>query len=147
MRLALVVAVMVALTGCRGFLTPSRTFDTVLEEPAAFDPLPLRVADETGMVRDVIAEVGIVRGPFDGRGALSNPPGQPNRLIVQWVGGACDERTELSVAHGAEGRLHLVLDTVVREQVCNDIGIFRAVSLTLAVPVEASEANLDFARK
>lgn len=146
MRPFLLMASIVVLAACAS-LTPARTFDLVIDQPPGFDPLPIRVSDATGLVRDVITGGGVAAAPLEGRGGLSNPPGQPNGLVVQWLGGVCDQSAVLAVSRGGEGRLHLVLDTTVAQGDCEAMGIFRALRLTLSVPVDPSEANLDFALK
>jgi hypothetical protein len=146
-KLSLLIATLVAVAGCRGFMTPSRAFDLVIDQPPAVDPLPIRVVDTSAYVQQVTVRQGEVLPPFEGRGGLSNPAGRPNDLVVQWVGGACDERAQLDVSIGGEGRLHLEMRTEVAPGDCDAIGITRALWLSLSVPIDPSEANLDFALK
>jgi hypothetical protein len=144
-RLLATAAVLLILVGGCDRFAAGRTYELVLQQPEAFEELPVRVVDSTGLVSDVAVRDAEVLPPFDGRGGLSSPPGRPNELLVQWVGGACDERVEIAVSRGGEGRLHLELQTAPASQDCDAIGVGRAVWLVLLGPVDPSEANLDFA--
>lgn len=143
MRALFIIATLVALAGCNELLVPNRTFEVVLEQPDGFDPLPVQVVDRTGYLEQVAIRQGDVLPPFEGRGGVSSPAGRPNELVVQWVGGACDERVRLVSSIGGEGRFHLELSTEVAPGGCDAIGVPRALGLILNVALDPSNANLD----
>lgn len=141
---ALVIAGLVVLAACNELGVPARTFEVVLDQPDGVDPLPVQVVDTTGYVRRVTTREGVGLPPFEGRGGVSGQPGVPNELVVQWIGGACDERVRLATSIGGEGRFHLELSTEVTPGDCVAMGVNRALWLTLSVAVDPSDTNLDF---
>jgi hypothetical protein len=143
-RLATTALMALALSACVLGRDQPVVFQIVLHQPANADPLPVEVRDVSGLVRAVSADDAGVPIEFVGRGGVANPPGRPDALAVGWTGGACDQRVDLAVSRGAEGRLHLELGTDVAPGACIDIGIPRSLVLVLAQPVPADEAILDF---
>jgi hypothetical protein len=91
-------------------------------------------------------EPGTPPGPedFDIRvgGTVENAPGEASVLVVRWLGGACDDRTELALAAASDGyslSLKMVGKLVLG---CNAGGIVRVVEVNLSRDVDASSVSI-----
>ena len=75
-------------------------------------------------------------------GTVENAPGQASVLVVRWLGGACDDRTELVLAPASDGYA-LSLKTVGKLVLgCNAGGIARTVNMILSRDVDASTVSI-----
>ena len=112
------------------------------EEPGV-DALAVTVFDESGHVRDVTQQIGWPPGAAPPPDAVTwNPPDAPNRVRLQWTGGACDIGANLTVRARGNG-FGISLTTVVEDVPCDGIGIARSVVLTFDRPVAAALVTLD----
>ena len=91
------------------------------------------VRDTSGRIDNVEIDPPNVDAPAEG---VANPPGQPNVLLVQWTGGACDERTNIAIAGQGQG-LEIRIATKVRPVDCDSIGVGHALRLTAGEPLPA----------
>lgn len=94
----------------------------------------ITVRDTTGRIDDVDIDPANVAAPPD---AVTNPAGQPNVLLVQWTGGACDDRTDIDIAGNGQ-RLAITIRTTVRPVDCDAIGVGHLVRLTAGEPLPAN---------
>ncbi len=127
--LSLLVAVVVAACQPEG-----RIFQTTLRTEFT-DPLPVAFTDQTGLV------TGITQAAAD-PAAIGNAPavraaqGDPNGLVLTWLGGACDQDTaaRLHVLSGG----NVVLNVSVHEKLglgCTAAGVPRAIRITTSGPI------------
>jgi hypothetical protein len=93
----------------------------------------LDVRDASGRIDSVEIDPPNVEAPADG---VSNSPGQPNVLLVQWTGGACDERTDIAIDGRGQG-LAITVGTTVRPVDCVSIGVGHVLRLTAGEPLPA----------
>jgi hypothetical protein len=131
---------LIVLVGQACTIGPSRAGDPRTLE-VAFEPgeltkrLPVRLVDHTGLVTSMV-----VAGPALDQVellAVWNPPGRPDALLVQWLGGACDssvalefDRTEAGFGLTIHTEQQLVLG-------CVAAGISRTVRLDFSADVDA----------
>ncbi|TAK02362.1 MAG: hypothetical protein EPO36_02495 [Chloroflexota bacterium] len=126
MTLGLLVAFVVATCG-----SPAGTqFRTELPN-AGYDPLPLVLYDETGLV------IGIEPAepnPDAGLNAVVEAdPGDPDAFIVSWFGGLCDEVAELFL-RPSESTLFLHLE-VPQGTNCPAMAVRRALRIRTSSPI------------
>lgn len=96
------------------------------------------VRDESGRLTDVqIDPQGV---PVANE--ISNPPGEPNVVLVPWTGGACDVRTEITFKAAGQG-LAGALDVTTQGDVCIMIAIPHQLRLTAATPLPAAQVTLE----
>ncbi len=91
------------------------------------------VRDTSGRIDNVEIDPPNVQAPAEG---VANPPGQPNVLLVQWTGGACDERTDIAIDGRGQG-LAIKVATTVRPVDCDAIGVGHLLRLTAGEPLPA----------
>jgi len=91
------------------------------------------VRDTSGRIDNVEIDPPNVAAPAEG---VANPPGQPNVLLVQWTGGACDERTDIAIDGQGQG-LAIKVATTVRPVDCDAIGVGHVLRLTANAPLPA----------
>jgi hypothetical protein len=91
------------------------------------------VRDASGRIDNVEIDPPNVQAPAEG---VANPPGQPNVLLVQWTGGACDERTDIAIDGRGQG-LEIKVATTVRPVDCDAIGVGHVLRLTAGEPLPA----------
>jgi hypothetical protein len=91
------------------------------------------VRDSSGRIDTVEIDPPNVEAPAEG---VANPPGQPNVLLVQWAGGACDERTDIAIDGLGQG-LTIKVATTVRPVDCDAIGVGHVLRLTAGEPLPA----------
>src|SRR4051794_8053501 len=120
----------------------SKTFGLVLagEEPGIAQ-LPVRVTDESGHLRDAGQEVGFLGGAKPDADTW-NPPGRPDKVLVTWTGGGCDESAELTLRARGNG-FSATVTTKVSAGACDAIGIGRSVMLTFDRPVPGASVTIE----
>ena len=96
------------------------------------------VRDESGRLTDV---------QIDPQGVpiaqeISNPPGEPNVVLVPWTGGACDVRTEITFKPAGQG-LAGTLRITTGGDICIMIAIPHQLRLTAATPLPAAQVTLE----
>lgn len=72
---------------------------------------------------------------------VSNPADEPGVLLVSWVGGACDERTDIGVADAAQGLVVTIRPTVSPGD-CDAIGVGHTLRLTSGQPLPATTVTV-----
>jgi hypothetical protein len=95
------------------------------------------VRDESGRIDAAEIDPPGVTAPE----RVSNPVGEPGVLLVSWVGGACDERTDIGVAGSDQGLVVTIKPTVAAGD-CDAIGIGHTLRLTSANPLPASSVTV-----
>ncbi|MEI7744143.1 MAG: hypothetical protein WCK58_10395 [Chloroflexota bacterium] len=72
---------------------------------------------------------------------VANAPGRADVLLVSWVGGGCDARTEISIATAGAG-LAIGVQTTSSGAVCDDVGVPHVLRLTLSGPMPAAGVSV-----
>ena len=106
-------------------------FFVLLPEHGAGKPLPVTVKDSTGLLAG--ASAALEQSASEGATAV---PGQPKRIRVTWIGGACDQTATMQMSTNGAG-LQLTVETFVPRGNCRLIGIGRTVELELLTPFDA----------
>lgn len=125
---ALAVIALVAL----GALLPARGLSVVLRggEGGEYPGLPITIVDRGGIV------VGVEEATVDfGTDPITSPPGRPNAIVYQWVGGACDRdgRIDIDRTDGSITLLRIVEETGTS---CTLQGIGRSIVIEFREPVD-----------
>lgn len=131
--LLLVLALTIGCEAGRPIDPGPRTFEFTLAGDDLIDPVRIVVDDRTGLVAR--AQAQIVLG-FELVEGVTNPPGQPNRLVVAWLGGMCDLETVVLLEASGPG-LRVGTRTTEAGGACLLAGITRWVVLDFAVPAPA----------
>jgi len=142
--LLLVLMVVVGFVVMNGVLDSRPRFSVQLPGGESHSSIVVELRDTTGLVTAI--EPGTPPGPedFDFRagGTVENAPGDASVLVARWLGGACDDRTELVLAPAQDGYA-LSLKTVGKLVLgCNGAGIARTVNLILSRDVDASSVSI-----
>jgi hypothetical protein len=75
---------------------------------------------------------------------LANVPGEPNEVIVRWLGGLCDRTWQLGVYVSPQGGAVTVSPIVLDAgSSCRLVGISRALVLQFAKPTRAGDVQLE----
>jgi hypothetical protein len=121
----------VAIAGCSRISSPREWMSTA--QQVSGGTVTFAVRDESGRIDDVeIDPAGVaVAEP------VSNPADRPNVLLVSWVGGACDRRTDIGVAGDGQG-LEITIQTSASAGDCDAIGVGHIVRLTSSQPLPAA---------
>jgi hypothetical protein len=98
------------------------------------ETLPVDLVDLTMLVEDIA--VGLSAETGDGHDVVGVAD-RADKLLVSWVGGACDARTTLTLT-GTAGRLVVRESTRRRTDQCIAIGYGRAVVIDFLEPVDAA---------
>jgi hypothetical protein len=133
------VTAAVLLVGCT-FTVKSFLFSFPAE--GAIPELPGVLNDQTGLVvsvDEVAPAEALVMDDFMSRDAT-----MPKEVRIQWLGGACDARVEITVS-GTEHQTILVAPKR-REGVCDASGIPRAVRIEFTRPLDPSQTTFDIER-
>lgn len=131
--LALLAVVVLTAAGCETtrILGP-RTW-TAAAESANGRTFVVNVRDTSGRIDSVeIDPAGA--DPF---GEITNPPGQPNVLLVPWTGGSCDEQTDIEIAANGAG-LSISLSTRSTAGACDAMGVGHLLRITGTSPLPAA---------
>jgi len=133
--LVLLVLIATVLGGCSRVTGPRSWITT--GELAAGGTVTFAVRDESGRIDDAeIDPAGVIA--LD---AVSNPAGEPGVLLVAWVGGACDERTDIGMSGDAQGLIVTIMPTAAGGD-CDAIGIGHMVRLTSSQPLPAATVTV-----
>jgi len=98
--------------------------------------------DETGLVvsvDDVAPGPAPVMDDFMSRDAT-----KPNEVTIQWLGGACEARVEITVS-GTE-HVTILVAPKRRDGVCDLGGIPRAVQIEFTRPLDPAQTTFDIER-
>ena len=130
---ALVVAL---VAGCSVLppLPPPAGIQVTIPLSDSAKALPVTVVDHAGIVR--AAAPG---APVNGEStdtSIQAIPGRDDAVRLAWIGGACDDRTIITVDRIDAG-FTVGLETPSSAGVCPAVGIFRSVVLELTAPVGA----------
>ena len=94
------------------------------------DPVAITITDRTGL----IAGVAVAPPDIPGReGEVTVKPGEPAVLIVTWVGGMCDQTTELVFERTATG--FRFVEHTERADACLLAAIGRSLAIRLSTPI------------
>lgn len=134
MRGIVLVATIAALVVACG--PPAGTlFRATLTSPGGSYPLPITLGDTTGLVVS-IEPLMLQDWPGDGL-TVTADPGDPNALVLSWLGGACEDETVI-LFWPVEDRYGMSVaprDGPGLLGGCPAIGLFRAIRITLSKPV------------
>ncbi len=128
---ALLVALLVVACG-----PPAGTlFKTTLTSSDGSYPMPVTLGDTTGLV--VSVEPTVLDGWPGDDPTVTTDPGDPNVIILSWLGGACEDETVVGF-WPAEGRYGMYVSTRGGPGLgggCPAIGLLRAIRIRLSSPV------------
>ncbi len=137
-RLLLVAAILVtvAAAGACSRVVGPRVW-TASAELVAGGTYTVSVRDDSGRIDSVeIDPAGVTAAE-----PVSNPVGQPNVLLVSWVGGACDRQTDIGISGAAAG-LALTIRTTVAPGDCDAIGVDHLLRITASQPLPAAAVTV-----
>lgn len=129
-------AIALTLAACTTITGPREWSQAVVS--TAGETYTIRVRDATGRIDSVDIDPAGVTAPPD---AVANPAGQPNVLLVQWTGGACDDRTDVDIVAGGPG-LAITIRTTARPVDCDAIGVGHLLRLTAGEPLPANAVTV-----
>jgi hypothetical protein len=133
--LALLLITLVMLGGCSRVQGPRSWITT--GELVTGGTVTFAVRDESGRIDDAeIDPAGVTN-----QDSVSNPAGEPGVLLVSWVGGACDERTDIGVTDSDQGLIVTIRPTVAAGA-CDAIGVGHTLRLTSGKPLPASTVTV-----
>jgi hypothetical protein len=137
-RTASLALIAVALGGCglTSLAAPREWTQTL--EAAGGTSHEVVVRDESGRLTNVEFDPAGVGPAMD----ISNPPGEPNVVIVPWASGSCDVRTEIVFTAAGQG-LAGTIKTTTTGQVCDMMAIQHQLRLTAATPLPAAQVTLE----
>ncbi|MHB8890783.1 MAG: hypothetical protein ACYC65_01925 [Candidatus Limnocylindrales bacterium] len=98
----------------------------------------------TVTVRDTsgrIDNVEIDPAGVGGFGAIANPPGQTNVLIVPWTGGTCDEQTDIEISADVAG-LAISTTTTTSAAECDAMGVGHVLRITGLAAIPAATVTV-----
>lgn len=133
-------------SGCTTAPSPepqARTFQLIYpgepDAPLHVAPLPMALIDRSGLVQALR-----VAGPGPGgqgwRDGVAAVPDNPTRLVLTWVGGACDDRVSM-ILDGTQSSMQVAINTTATGG-CRAVGIGRSVELDLSVAVRPEDVRL-----
>jgi hypothetical protein len=99
------------------------------------------VHDTSGKIENVEIDPAGVQDP----GAIANPDGEPNVVLVPWTGGACDIETSIDFAAQGDG-LAGELQIETSGDICVAMAVPHLLRLTTNVPMPAASVSLEFAQ-
>ena len=144
-RLAGLLVVLVVAAGLvlvTGVLDPRPRFALRLPGGESFGSIAVELRYATGLVTAI--EAGEMSGlrEIETGSAVENVPGRPRVLVVRWIGGACDDRTELALTPDPDGytlSMHTVAQIVLG---CTALGVARIVNLELSAEIDATSVSI-----
>jgi len=142
-RRGVVLAVVGAAVAAAACSAPQPTASPALPSPGGLDvtlpalgpglaALPLTIVDHGAIVRDGVP-VDSTSDTFDTR--IVAVPGRDDAVLLQWLGGACDERVVVTIAQPDTRHYRVAVDTQRADVTCPAVGIPRALLLELVKPV------------
>lgn len=128
--LACALSICLVVVGC----SPSvgRSFAVTIPGQASISPLLAVLLDKSGVIQSVAAEVPAAT---ESDSAITNPPEEPDVLLVTWIGGTCDHRVEFVFDGGADA--YTLSGVTERDSGCTLSGIARSIRIQLSTPVPA----------
>lgn len=129
---ALLVAIALMATGC-SVPPPPSGIQLVLPARPEVRALPVTVVDHA----DVISDAAPAEIPADApwETTIRAVDGRDDAVLLTWMGGACDDRAIVTVDE-VGARYRVTVKTEMSGMGCTAVGVFRAVLLTLAKPIE-----------
>ena len=130
---ALVVAL---VAGCSVLppLPPPAGIQVTIPASESAKALPVTVVDHAGIVRAAASAARVNDDASDT--TIHAVPGRDDAVLLTWIGGACDDRTIVTIDR-AEPGFSVGLETQSSAGVCSAVGIFRTIVLELTEPVGA----------
>ena len=128
--LACALSICLVVVGC----SPSmgRSFAVTIPGQAGISPLLTVLLDKSGVIESIAAEVPTAtESDID----VANPPGEPDVLLVTWIGGTCDHRVEFVFDGGADA--YTLSGVTERDSGCTLSGIARSIRMQMSTPVSA----------
>lgn len=128
--LACALTICLVVAGC----SPSmgRSFAVTVPGQGSISSLLAVLVDTSGVIQSVAA---VVPAATESNSAVTNPPGEPDVLLVTWIGGACDHRVEFVFDGGADS--YTLSGVTERDSGCTLSGIARSIRIQLSTPVPA----------
>jgi hypothetical protein len=135
--IAVGVLLLAAVAAC---LPPAgRLFRTTLSAPGQ-DPLPVLLGDQTDLV------VGIEAAEADFsrfQPGVQTDAADPNSLVVNWIGGMCDNDVALSFRPaGPDFELHIDTRGRIGLGGCPAAGVLRALRIRTSVPITLDRVTI-----
>jgi len=134
--LAAAIVVGMVLAGCGRILGPREW--TMSSSGVDGTQHTIRVRDTSGRIENV--EIDPVE-PVEAGDAVTNPPGQPNVVIVPWLGGACDTLTDIAIDGSGSG-VSITFATTTAAGVCAAVGVPHELRITGTGPLPAGSVQV-----
>jgi hypothetical protein len=138
--LALAVLTPALILVCAGCSTLGpRSFTVTLPQTGDVAPLPVQLIDTTGSVTGLeLPPVGEPLAPV--QGSVQPVAGRSNAVVLEWTGGACDEKVEVELP--AAQPTAFTLTTRHGLGGCFLVGVSRRVVIVFLTPVDPNEMTL-----
>ncbi len=133
----LLVAVALSLAACGlSAVTGPRSWKVSVQKTdgSTFD---VAVRDTSGRIANAEFDPAGVADP----GAIANPAGRLDTLLIPWAGGSCDELVTFDFAANGQG-LTGTQTTTTTGQVCDMMATTHLLRLTLSVPTPAATVTM-----
>lgn len=139
--LGFVVAVAAGMLAWSGALDPRPRFEATLPGASSYGALPVLLRDGTGLVVRLRA-ADPPAADVANAGSIENPAAESTTLLVDWLGGACDDRVDMALERrGSEYLLEMRTDTGF-DLGCVALGVRRTVAIELSTDVDAAAVTL-----
>lgn len=133
--IALLAIIAIVVVGCSQVRSPRSWVSSA--ELVSGGTMTVAVRDESGRIDAAeIDPPGVTA-----QDGVTNPAGEPGVLLVAWVGGACDDRTDVGIA-GTGEELTVTITPTVSTDSCDAIGIRHTLRLTSPQPLPASAVTV-----
>jgi hypothetical protein len=136
---ALVLSLAVGVAACdiaARVVGPREWSQGVLLQDGASQVITVR--DRSGRIENVEIDPAGVADP----GAIANPPGEPNVVLVPWTGGACDRTTTIEFVGQGDG-LAGTLAIETSGEMCVMLAVPHLLRLTTNGPMPAASVTLE----
>ncbi len=134
--IAVAISLCLLLTGCERILGPREW--TMSASRVDGTQHTIRVRDTSGRIENVEIDP---EEPVEAADAVTNPPGQPNVVIVPWLGGACDTLTDIAIEGSGSG-LAITVTTTRAAGVCTAVGVPHELRVTGTGPLPAGSVQV-----
>ena len=126
------------LVGCSTVAGSGNSFALSFPARPNLDSLPVVVNDHTSLIRGVELASDAQLPPD----AVAAVPGMPTGLLIQWMGGMCDERVAIDVR--GDDKLTFAIETTTEGGMCFLAGIPRGLVVTFSVPVDPADVAVEY---
>ena len=139
MRRGALVILALAVVACGS--PKGRLFHTTLTTSDGSYPLPVTLGDRTHLVIGIdpgARDSSVTAGP-----AVRSDSGDPNVLIVSWLGGMCDDESVVSFWPDDDGYwLTVATRGGLLNGGCPAAGVYRAIRITTSEPVAVDQIDV-----